>query len=248
MSEDRVDHPPEHERIALVTGASSGIGRAIARQLVKGGFRVALVARQAERLDEVAGELQALGGEVLPLVQDLTEFDRLAGLVETIEQKLGPLSVLVNNAGMGYTGSLVETSVSDWQRVLTLNLTAPFALTREVLGPMRARRRGTIVNMVSIAAQRAFPDWGAYCVSKSGLLAFSRTLAQEVRNDGIRVSALCPGSVDTALWDSDLVNANFDRTRMLQADTVAQLVLMTVTLPESAVLEEAVLMPGFGAF
>lgn len=230
--------------VALVSGASSGIGQATARRLAQAGFAVALVARNRERLAGLQAELPTATS--LTIAQDLTDFAALGALVEAVEAKLGPIAVLVNNAGMAYTGPLETMPVADWEQVLKLNLTAPFALTRAVLPTMRQRRTGTIINMVSIAGKQTFADWGAYCASKFGLLAFSRTLAQEVRQDGIRVTALCPGAVDTALWDSEAVTADFDRQAMLAAETVADLVLYVASLPERAVLEEVVLMPSGG--
>ncbi|AGY57730.1 SDR family oxidoreductase [Gloeobacter kilaueensis] len=230
--------------VALVSGASSGIGQATARRLAQAGFAVALVARNRERLAGLQAELPTATS--LTIAQDLTDFAALGALVEAVEAKLGPIAVLVNNAGMAYTGPLETMPVADWEQVLKLNLTAPFALTRAVLPTMRQRRTGTIINMVSIAGKQTFADWGAYCASKFGLLAFSRTLAQEVRQDGIRVTALCPGAVDTALWDSEAVTADFDRQAMLAAETVADLVLYAASLPERAVLEEVVLMPSGG--
>ena len=238
--------PSQSRKVVLITGASSGIGRAAAQCFSEHGFAVALVARNALALHEVMAGLPP--ERTTAIAYDLTDFEGLANLVATVEDRLGPIDVLVNNAGMAYTNSLEKTSIADWNQVLNLNLTAPFALTRTVLPGMRARRRGTIINLVSIAGQRTFPDWGAYSASKFGLLAFSRTLAQEVRQDNIRVTALCPGAVNTALWDSELVEADFDREAMITAKTAARLVLYAATLPEDAVLEEAVLMPGQGAF
>lgn len=233
-------------RVALVTGASSGIGRATAAALAEAGWLVALVARDSKRLAEVSEGL--VPGSTRVFAQDLTDFDRLAALVAEVEASLGPLTLLVNNAGVGHTGALATLPLAEWQQVLAVNLTAPFALTQAVLPGMRARRCGTIINIVSIAGQRTFPEWGAYATSKHGLMAFSRTLAQEVRSEGIRVVALCPGAVDTPLWDSAQVQADFDRSAMLTADSVARLVLWAVELPEGVVLEEAVLMPNRGAF
>ncbi len=232
--------------VALVTGASSGIGRAVARRLAEQGFAVALVARRRAALEQLQSELPPT--KTVALAQDLTDFGAADGVVAAVQAKLGPIDVLVNSAGMAYTNTLESTPVADWERVLALNLTAPFAMTRAVLPGMRARRSGLVVNLVSIAGERAFAGWGAYCASKAGLLAMTRVLAEEVRSEGIRVTALCPGAVDTALWDSEAIAADFDRAAMLSAETVAGLVLYTVNLPPDAVLEAAILMPGRGAF
>jgi NADP-dependent 3-hydroxy acid dehydrogenase YdfG len=113
---------------------------------------------------------------------------------------------------------------------------------------MQAQGRGTIINVVSIAGKQTFPDWGAYCVSKFGLMAFSKTLAAEVRSAGIRVVTLCPGAVNTPIWDTPTVQADFDRSTMLSPEMVAETVLYTLQLPMQAVVDELVLMPGGGAF
>jgi len=113
---------------------------------------------------------------------------------------------------------------------------------------MRATKCGTIVNVASIAAKSAFPDWGAYTVSKAGLVALSKVLSAEERANGIRVVTIFPGAVNTPIWDTDTVNADFDRSKMLTPDVVAQAILDTVLLPQQAVIEELTLMPSAGAF
>jgi short-subunit dehydrogenase len=115
-----------------------------------------------------------------------------------------------------------------------------------ILPIMRQRGQGTIINIASIAAKQAFPGWGAYCVSKFGLLAFSQTLAQEERGNGIRVTALCPGSVNTEIWDTETVHVNFDRSKMLTPEIVAQTILHTVLLPQQAVIEELTIISNAG--
>jgi NAD(P)-dependent dehydrogenase (short-subunit alcohol dehydrogenase family) len=162
--------------------------------------------------------------------------------------RLGGVDILVNNAGMGYTAGLADTPLTDWQRVLDLNLTAAFQCIQAVLPAMRAAHRGTILNVVSIAGRQTFPDWGAYCVSKFGLLALSQTLAAEERPHGIRVCGFCPGAVNTPIWDTPTVKADFNRAAMLTPEIVAQTLVHVALLPESAAVEELVLMPRGGAF
>jgi len=235
------------ERCALITGASSGIGKATALAFAEAGIHLALVSRSQPQLEAVAETARQFGVKVQIYPIDLSVVAEVRSQIEVIATS-SPLDILINNAGMGYTGSLMEMSLTDWQRVIDLNVTSVLQCIQGVLPEMRKRKQGTIINVASIAAHQAFPNWGAYCASKFGLLAFSRTLAEEVRGDGIRVTALCPGSVDTALWDSEHVKADFDRSAMLSADSVARLVVWAATLPSEAVLEEATLMPSRGAF
>jgi len=149
---------------------------------------------------------------------------------------------------MGYTNTLSDTSLIDWQQVINLNLTSVFQCIQGILPMMRDREQGTIINVASIGAKQVFPEWGAYCVSKFGIMALSKTLAAEERQNGIRVTAICPGSVNSSLWDTETVRANFDRSAMLTPEVVAQSILHTALLPASAVIEELILMPNVGTF
>jgi short-subunit dehydrogenase len=234
--------------LVLLTGATSGIGKHTALALAKAGYPLALVARSQDKLQQVCAEIESLhieGAVASYFPQDLTDLANLASLIEKIENDRGDIGILINNAGMGYIKPLLETPIQEWQKVLDLNLTAVFALIQPVVRRMVERREGLVLNLCSIAALKTFPDWGAYSASKFALLALSRTLAQEVRAYGVRVTALCPGAVDTPLWDS--LNAGFDRNQMLSAETIAQWIVQTLALPPQAVLEEAVLMPAGGA-
>ncbi|MDY6936844.1 MAG: SDR family oxidoreductase [Cyanobacteriota bacterium] len=231
---------------ALITGASSGIGEATALEFARAGIHVALVSRSEDKLEEVARSARKHGVEAKSYPGDLARVDRVREQIEAIATQFGPIDILVNNAGMGYTGSLMETSLADWQQVLDLNLTSVFECVRAVLPSMRERRQGTIVNVASIAGLQAFPNWGAYCVSKFGLMALSKTFAAEERERGIRVSSICPGAVNTSIWDTETVNADFDRSTMLTPQTVAQTILQTVQLPPQAVIEELTLMSSAG--
>ena len=130
---------------------------------------------------------------------------------------------------------------------MNLNLTSVFVCIMGVLPMMRDRKSGTIINVASIAGQQVFPGWGAYSVSKAGLIALSKTLAAEERANGIRVTVICPGAINTEIWDTETVRVNFDRSAMLTPEIVAQSILHTALLPEQAVVEELTLMPSAGA-
>lgn len=234
------------ERRALITGASSGIGKATALAFAKAGIDVALVSRVRENLEVVASVAQETGvkAKVYPL--DLAEIEQVQEKISAITADFGPIDILVNNAGMGYTATLSETPLSDWLYVMNLNLTSVFQCILGILPSMRDRGRGTIINVASIAGQNPFPSWGAYSVSKAGLIALSKTLAAEEREQGIRVTAICPGSVNTQLWDTETVNLNYERSAMLTPEIVAQSILHIVLLPEQAVIEELTIMPSAG--
>ncbi|MGB3204408.1 MAG: SDR family oxidoreductase [Crinalium sp.] len=236
------------DKSALITGASSGIGKATALEFAKAGINLALVSRDPEKLEAVAQAAIEAGVKAKAYILDLAEVEQVRSKISAIASDFGSIDILVNNAGMGYTNTLSDTSLIDWQQVINLNLTSVFQCIQGILPMMRDRGQGTIINVASIAAKQVFPQWGAYSVSKFGIMALSKTLAAEERAYGIRVTAIYPGSVNSSLWDTETVKANFDRSAMLTPEVVAQSILHTTLLPASAVIEELILMPNVGTF
>jgi short-subunit dehydrogenase len=237
----------ETRQRALITGASSGIGRATAIAFAKAGMDVALVARSRPKLDDLTQELTSLGVTAKGYCIDLSQVDTVPGAFKDLLADFGPISILVNNAGIGYTGPLAEMPLEDWQYLMDLNLTSVFLTVQACLPGMRAQGHGTILNVGSIAAHNAFSTWGAYSASKAALIAFSRVLAAEEQSHGIRVMTVSPGAVNTPLWDTETVQADFARSQMLTPAIVAETILHTVQLPDSAVIDEIKLMPSGGA-
>ena len=154
--------------------------------------------------------------------------------------------MLINNAGAAYTGSLAEMPLARWQWLFQLNLTSIFQVCQALLPSLR-ERGGHIINVSSHAARNAFPDWGAYCASKAALASFSRCLAEEERANGIRVSTLTLGAVNTPLWDSETVHSSFDRRAMLSVERAAEALLSLAQQPASQIVEDLTLMPAAGA-
>lgn len=231
---------------ALITGASSGIGKATALAFAKAGIDVALISRSLDKLEAVAHAVSHVGVEAKPYTLDLSKIAQIPAKISEVVADFGEIDILINNAGIAYTGMLRDTPLSDWQQVIDLNLTSVFQTTLAILPGMRDRGHGTIINVSSVAGKQAFANWGAYCVSKAGLMAFSQTLAQEERPHGIRVTTICPGSVNTGLWETDTVQANFDRTQMLTPEVVAESILHAALLPSLAVIDELTIMPSAG--
>ncbi|MEM6520714.1 MAG: SDR family oxidoreductase [Cyanobacteria bacterium P01_D01_bin.71] len=232
---------------ALITGASSGIGRATAIAFAQAGIDVALVARSADKLGALAQTLAEYPVIVKPYSVDLGRVESLKAELQGLLDDFGPVNILINNAGMGYTGALAEMPLADWQTLMDLNLTSVFLAMQAVLPRMRSQGQGTIVNVASIAAHNAFPTWGAYSASKAGLITLGRILGVEEGEHGIRVMTVSPGAVNTPLWDTETVQANFERSQMLTPAIVAQNILNAVQLPDSAVINEITLMPSGGA-
>lgn len=234
-------------RTALITGASSGIGKATALAFAKAGINLALVGRSEEKLAAVAAAAIAVGVTAKTYVVDLSKLDRVSTKIAAIAADFDNLDILINNAGMAYTGTVGDTPLSDWQRVIDLNLTSVFLCIQGILPQMRRQKSGVIVNISSIASKQVFPNWGIYSVSKFGLTALTQAVAGEERANGIRVTTICPGSVNTPLWDTDTVQADFDRSAMLTPEMVADGILYAVLAPAGAVVEELTIMPSGGA-
>ncbi|MGF1675144.1 MAG: SDR family oxidoreductase [Rivularia sp. (in: cyanobacteria)] len=236
----------EHKKRALITGASSGIGKQTALAFASSGIDVALLGRSTEKLAAVENAVIKAGVQAKIYAVDLANLSKVQEHISQVALDFGKIDILVNNAGMGYTATLSQTSLADWQKVIDLNLTSVFECIKGILPSMREQKRGTIINVASIAGKQAFANWGAYSVSKAGVIALSQALAQEERKNGIRVTAVCPGAVNTELWDSETVNADFDRSNMLTPEIVAQSILHTALLPRQAVVDELILMPSAG--
>jgi short-subunit dehydrogenase len=232
---------------AIITGASSGIGKATALAFAKAGIDLALVGRNVAQLEAVAHAAAETGVTAAIFPLDLSQSERIPAEIIRITDVFGSVEILVNNAGMGYTNNIAETSLTDWQQVINLNLTSVFQCVQGVLPSMRRQQKGTIINVGSIAARNFFPNWGAYSVSKAGLLAFSKVLALEEKTNGIRVITISPGAVNTPLWETETVQADFDRALMLDPEVVAQTILQAATMSAEAVIEELTLMPSAGA-
>jgi NADP-dependent 3-hydroxy acid dehydrogenase YdfG len=235
-------------RTALITGAGSGIGKATALAFAKAGINLALVGRSEEKLAAVAVAAEAVGVRAKTYALDLAILDRVASEIATIAADWDDLDILVNNAGIAYTNSIGDTPLADWQQAIDINLTSVFQCIQGILPHMRHRRTGTIVNVSSIAAKQVFPNWGVYSVTKFGLMALTQAVAGEERANGIRVTAICPGSVNTPIWDTATVQADFDRSAMLTPEMVAEGILYAVLAPAGAVVEEITIMPSGGAF
>lgn len=227
---------------ALVSGATEGIGRATAFALGQAGFRVGVCARTGSKLERLVAELRGAGIAAAGRAGDVGAEADAAAIVAEVERQLGPVEVLVNNAGVLIGKRLEELSLADWDTTMATNVRALFLLTRLVLPGMRDRRRGTIVNVASLAGRNGFVGGTAYTASKHAVLGFSRSLMLEVRRDRIRVVAVCPGSVATAmLQDQPLLPSNPDK--ILTPADVAETILHAVRLPPRALVSEIDIRP-----
>ncbi|MCC7261255.1 MAG: SDR family oxidoreductase [Candidatus Latescibacteria bacterium] len=231
-------------RVVLVTGAGTGIGRAIAEGFVREGAKVALVGRRAEKLAEVAAGLPA--SQVLQLACDVGVREAVRGMVARVEGQLGAVQVLVNNAGTNTNPrSLAQLADEDWDLTLATNLTGAFTCVRAVLPAMRRQGGGVILNISSIAGLRASKLAGsAYSAAKHGLMALTHVINEEEREHGIRACAICPGEVETPILDLRPEPVSKEhRARLLQPEDVAAAALFVAGLPPRACVPELVLKP-----
>jgi 3-oxoacyl-[acyl-carrier protein] reductase len=228
--------------IALVTGATLGIGRATASALGRAGYKVGVCARTATRVDALLQELRAEGIEACGLPADVSNPDQVQALVASVTRSLGPIDTLINNAGIARLRPFAELTLDDWDATMAINVRSLYLVTREVLPGMRTRKNGFIVNVASLAGKNAFAGGTAYVASKHAVLGFSRTLMLEVRKDGVRVLALCPGSVDTPMMrDQAVLTPSLDS--ILKPEDVAQAILDALRMPPRAMLSEIDIRP-----
>jgi NADP-dependent 3-hydroxy acid dehydrogenase YdfG len=237
-------------RIALVTGASSGIGEATAVALAEAGAKVAIAARRRDRLQALADRLKPLGAEPLVLEADLLDEHVAQRIVADTERHFGRLDILVNNAGVMYLEPVAEADLGRWRRMLELNVLSLIASTQAALAGMRARRDGHVVNVSSTAGRIANPNAAAYSATKFGVVAFSEALRREVYADNIRVSVIEPGVVQTELRDhighaatQANLNAWANNMRQLQPEDVADAIVFCVSRPAHVNVNEILMRP-----
>ncbi len=234
-------------KLAYITGATKGIGRATAVTFANAGWNLILLARDIEMLEMLRDELSDTGSTINLVKCNLSNSNEIDKSINESIKKYGCPSVLINNAGCAFNGNLVETPLSKWQEIIQINLTSVFQICSLIVPKMR-KNGGLIINVSSHASTNAFPQWGAYCVSKSALAMFTKCLREEERSNSIRACTITLGSVNTPLWDSESIKSDFDRTSMLSSTKVSNAILYIAEQPESQIIEDLTLMPAGGAF
>lgn len=223
---------------ALITGAGKGIGRAIAIALAKEGVHVALLARTTSQLEEVASEAKSLGVKAAVVTADVTDITSVNEAIKQATTELGPIDILINNAGTAKFGKFLELEPEEWENIIKVNLMGVYYVTRAVLPEMIERQTGDIINISSTAGQRGAPVTSAYSASKFALIGLSESLMQEVRKHNIRVSTLTPSTVATELAiDLKLTDGNPDK--VMQPEDFAELIIAQLKLNRRVFLKEA---------
>jgi NADP-dependent 3-hydroxy acid dehydrogenase YdfG len=234
----------EESKTAIITGASSGIGRATALALAEQGSRLCLLARTENLLDDVAAEALRRGaGEVLRFVCDVREEADVEDAVKAVLERFGRIEILINSAGLSLNGEVQDYKLSDWRTVIDTNLTGTFLTCRAVLPAMKRDGGGQIINISSGAGRNGIKQMAAYCASKFGVIGFTEALALEVRNNNIRVSVLLPGSVATDFSRVARRGKSEDAGYSMTAEEVASVITAMLAQPAQAWMSEVVLRP-----
>lgn len=227
---------PLTNKIALVTGAGRGIGRAISLALGTAGAHVIAAARTQAEIDAVAREIEQAGGTASAWPVDLSSEAEIAALFDFIRQGFGRLDVLVNNAGIGLFGPLVEFASADLDRLYTVNVRGAFLCCQQALRLMIPQASGYLINISSVVGFKGYAGQGGYTMSKHALMGLTKTLALEAQPHGIRVSVISPGGVDTLMIGA--ARPDLDRSGLLQPEDIAQTVLFLLSLSDQAAVDE----------
>jgi 3-oxoacyl-[acyl-carrier protein] reductase len=239
--------PALEGQVALVTGATRGLGRAIAARLAAEGASVAILGRDKEKARAVAAELSGGGTPCYGVAADVAVLEDVERAVGKAQSVLGPIDILVTNAGIGVIGPVAEADPADWRRMMETNYLGTAHAIRAVLPGMLERGRGDIVAIASAGGTKGYPDWSGYCATKWAVVGFMECLAQEVSTQGVRVCTLCPGGIDTPFWDDlnqDLHRSGTaSRAGLMRPEDVAETLMLQLRLPRSVLLKRTLFFP-----
>lgn len=231
------------EKIAIVTGAARGIGRATAIELLEAGFFTALCSRSQESAASLETHISSFAGNFMISSVDISIEEEIEGFISSVAEKKGRIDVLINNAGVVYTGPVEKTDTEQWDEMMAVNARGTFLMVKHSLPLMP--KGGHIVNIGSNASKKGFPGWAAYCASKFAVLGFTNSLREELRDRGIKVSAVLPGPTKTDVWDS--LGGKWDRTKMMSPEVTAKTVLSVINQPPGANIDEIDIVPSTGS-
>ncbi|WP_419875775.1 3-ketoacyl-ACP reductase [Candidatus Pristimantibacillus sp. PTI5] len=226
-------------RSAIITGAGKGIGKAIAVALAAEGVNLGIIARTSSDLESLQASLASTYGvKVFVASADITVKAEVDGAISALKERLGSIDILINNAGIGTFGTLLDMDHEQWERIIQTNVLGTYYVTRAALPTMLEQSSGSIINIASTAGERGFATGSAYCASKFAVIGMTEALMQEVRKSNIRVTALTPSTVNTELASNAGLKIG-DEDRMMQAEDMAELVLAALKLPDRVFIKTA---------
>lgn len=240
------------DKVAIITGASSGIGEATARALVKEGAKVVLAARRMERLEKLKKEIESAGGQAIAVKTDVVKRDEVDNMAKEALRTFGKIDILINNAGLMPLSFMKNLHVEEWERMVDVNLKGALYAIAAVLPDMKARKTGDIVNISSVAGRKIFPGAAVYCATKFGVTALSEGMRMELSKPfNIRITAIEPGAVATELThsftDQELIDQWNDGRRAhlvpLKPEAIAGSIVYAVSQPEGVSVNEILVMP-----
>jgi len=223
-------------KVAIVTGASRGVGRAICIAFAKEGATIVLAARSPQKLAETAEEVREAGAKAEIVITDLTREEAIKNLMKVTNEKFSRLDILVNNAGVTVSAELERTSTQDWDRLFAVNARAPFILCRESLPLLKKAPRAYIINIVSVVGVKCYALQSAYTASKHALRGMTKSLAEELRDSNVRVHSICPGGIDTDMIGQ--IRPDIKKEDLMRPEEIAELVVYLVTHKGNAVIDE----------
>ena len=231
------------EKVVVLTGAARGIGRAIAIELLEAGFFAALCSKSPQSIASLETEISSFAGNFIISSIDISVEEEIKRFISSVAKEKGRIDILINNAGIVYTGPVEETGTEQWDEMMAVNARGTFLMVKHSL-PL-IPRGGHIVNIGSNASKKGFPGWAAYCASKFAVLGFTNSLREELREREIRVSAVLPGPTKTDIWDS--LGGKWDSEKMMSPEVTAKTVLSVINQPPGANIDEIDIVPSTGS-
>ncbi len=232
------------DKVAVITGAGKGIGKATAELFLREGAKVVLTSRNKAELEQIAESNKNNKENIVFIAGDISKEDTIDKVIEKTINKFGRIDILVNNAGFGVFDNLVDSKTEDFDAVFNTNVRALYLLTRGFLPRMIKEQSGTIINIASVAGKQGFATGSIYCASKHAVMGMSRALMLEVRQYNIRVVAICPGSVATDFFRAESqTTLGSSKESVLSAESIAETILLSATLPENAMISELEIRP-----
>ncbi len=232
------------DKIAVITGAGKGIGRATAELFLKEGSKVILTSRNQADLDDIIRENESHKDNIITISGDISKEDTISKVIDETIGRYGKIDILVNNAGFSVFDNLVDSKTEDFDAIFNTNIRALYLITKGFLPHMLKEHSGTIINIASVAGKQGFATGSIYCASKHAVMGLSRALMLEVREYNIRVCAICPGSVATDFFRTESqTTLSSKKETVLQAEEIAETILLAASLPENAMISELEVRP-----